>query len=68
MFYAVDGNFHANLKKKPLDEDDVPLSKGAAYFADEDAFAEFIETVGPLEAEASELLERVRMMSDDGFR
>lgn len=51
LFYAVDGNFHANLKKNPLDEDDVPLSKGAAYFADEDAFAEFIETLGPLEGE-----------------
>ena len=56
LFYAVDGNFHANLKQKPYDADDVPLSKGAGYFVDEDAFAAYAETLGPLEPEVSSLL------------
>ena len=51
LFYAVDGNFHANLKEKPYDKDDTPLSKGAAYFADEDAFAAFAAELGPLQPE-----------------
>ena len=51
LFYAVDGNFHANLKEKPQDEDDVPLSAGAGYFANEEAFEAFLETLGPLEPE-----------------
>ena len=56
LFYAVDGNFHSNLKKKPMDEDDFPLSKGAAYFADEDAFAQFSARLPPLGPEACFLL------------
>lgn len=49
LFYAIDGNFHANLKgNKRIDEDDFPLSKGAAYFANEDAFAAFSATLPPL--------------------
>ena len=31
-----------------MDMDDVPLSKGAAYFADEEAFAAYQEELGPL--------------------
>lgn len=30
LYYAIDGNFHAKLKDKPMDEDDLPLSK--AFF------------------------------------
>ncbi|GJE98479.1 hypothetical protein PsYK624_147110 [Phanerochaete sordida] len=53
LFYAVDGNFHANLKDKRMDHEDFPLSKGAAYFADETAFAAFSEKLPPLGPEPS---------------
>lgn len=53
LFYAVDGNFHANLKDKPLDDDDVPLSKGAGYFVDEDVCEQYTSTLGPLGSEVS---------------
>ena len=48
LFYAIDGNFHANLKEKALDEDDFPLSKGAGFFAHEDAVEKYLEELGPL--------------------
>ena len=53
LFYAVDGNFQANMKEKPHDAEDTPLSKGAGYFADEAAFAAFAETLGPIEPEVN---------------
>ncbi|GJE92976.1 hypothetical protein PsYK624_091350 [Phanerochaete sordida] len=53
LFYAIDGNFHANLRDKPMDLEDVPLSQGAAYFADEEAFAAYQEHLGPLGREPS---------------
>lgn len=34
-----------------MDHDDIPLSKGAAYFAVEEAFAKYSATLGPLEPE-----------------
>ena len=48
LFYAIDGNFHATLKDKRSDPDDFPLSKGSAYFADEDAFKAFAAKLPPL--------------------
>ncbi|EKM57428.1 uncharacterized protein PHACADRAFT_192577 [Phanerochaete carnosa HHB-10118-sp] len=53
LFYAIDGNFHVNLKDKRMDIEDFPLSKGAAYFADEDAFAGFSAKLPPLGPEPS---------------
>ncbi|PCH40637.1 hypothetical protein WOLCODRAFT_45431, partial [Wolfiporia cocos MD-104 SS10] len=32
LFHTVDGNFHQNMREKPSDPDDRPLTKGAAYF------------------------------------
>jgi hypothetical protein len=51
LFYAIDGNFHANLKDKRANSDNFPLSKSAGYFADEDAFAVYTATLPPLGAE-----------------
>ena len=38
----MDGNYHFNLKSKRTDKDDVPLTKGAAYFANEDDAQRFL--------------------------
>ncbi|KAI0088586.1 hypothetical protein BDY19DRAFT_891138 [Irpex rosettiformis] len=35
LYHAVDGNFTQNMKDKGTDIDDLPLTLGAAYFADE---------------------------------
>ncbi|KAI0093358.1 hypothetical protein BDY19DRAFT_859710, partial [Irpex rosettiformis] len=35
LYHAVDGNFTQNMKDKGTDADDLPLTLGAAYFADE---------------------------------
>ena len=51
LFYGIDGNFVANRKDKNTDPDDVPLTKGAAYFADEDDFAKYLVKMGPLKIE-----------------
>ena len=48
LYYSIDGNFKSNLKVKKRDPFDVPLTNGCAYFADEDAFAVYSETLGPL--------------------
>ena len=53
LYFAIDGNFHASMKDKKRDEDDVPLDMGAGYFANEEAFAAFRESLGPPEAEVS---------------
>ncbi|KIP01467.1 hypothetical protein PHLGIDRAFT_123325 [Phlebiopsis gigantea 11061_1 CR5-6] len=53
LYYSIDGNFHANLKDKPFDKDDVPLTKGAGYFADEDLFSAYTAKLSPLEPEPS---------------
>lgn len=51
LYYCVDGNFHTNLKEKRHDDDDFPLTKGAGYFANEDAVGAYLETLGPPGAE-----------------
>ena len=55
LFYSIDGNFHANLKDKPLDLADFPLTKGGGYFANEDAVEAYQATLGPLMPEVSEM-------------
>lgn len=68
LFYAVDGNFHANMKEKPHDVEDTPLSKGAGYFADEDAFAAFAETLGPIEPEVNQpASSKILLLMADSF-
>ena len=58
----------ANLKDKPMDEDDFPLSKGAAFFADEDAFAAYQKELGPLGPEVRLVHERRRLPNADNGR
>ncbi|TCD62264.1 hypothetical protein EIP91_007122 [Steccherinum ochraceum] len=53
FFYAKDGNFRSNQKQKDMDPLDFPLTKGAAYFANEDAFNFFVKTTGTDDAEVS---------------
>ncbi|KAI0043375.1 hypothetical protein FA95DRAFT_1498735 [Auriscalpium vulgare] len=47
MYYATDGNFHLNQKIKPMDMADSPLTMGAAYFANEADYAQFLPRVPP---------------------
>ena len=51
----MDGNFHFNLKAKHTDPRDFPLTKGAAYFAHEDDFKEYIAKAKPYPVEVSQL-------------
>ncbi len=51
LFHAIDGNFTQNQKEKKTDEDDFPLSLGAAYFANEIDVAKYIQGLGPLKHE-----------------
>ncbi|THG98302.1 hypothetical protein EW026_g3863 [Hermanssonia centrifuga] len=53
LFHAIDGNFTQNQKDKKTDEDDFPLSLGAAYFANEDDVANYLKNLGPLKYESS---------------
>ena len=62
LYYSIDGNFHASLKDKPFDPEDVPLTKGAGYFADEDLFAAYSTKLGPLQPEVW-ILPSVRLMT-----
>lgn len=50
LYYTIDGNFSANLRDKPMDIHGFPLTLGAAYFANEDDWGRFAETLGPLKA------------------
>ncbi|KAI0084023.1 hypothetical protein BDY19DRAFT_899301 [Irpex rosettiformis] len=48
LYHAVDGNFTQNLKDKGSDADDLPLTLGAGYFADEhDAKKYFAKVSAP---------------------
>ena len=44
LHYTIDGNFQQTQKNKPMDEEDEPLTLGAAYHADERDFKEFQRT------------------------
>ncbi|RDX45950.1 hypothetical protein OH76DRAFT_1356862, partial [Lentinus brumalis] len=41
LFHTTDGNFQQNQKMKPLDPDDVALTMGACFFANEKDFATY---------------------------
>lgn len=51
LVYAIDGNFHQNLKDKKTDGTDYSLGTGAAYYANEDHFNSWLEFKGEPEKE-----------------
>ena len=44
LFYSKDGNFHQCQHSKKMDPNDVPLTKGASYFAHEDEYADHLKS------------------------
>ncbi|RDX46393.1 hypothetical protein OH76DRAFT_1356133 [Lentinus brumalis] len=42
LFHTCDGNFQQNQKMKPMDEEDLPLTLGACFYADERDFATYL--------------------------
>ncbi|PIL28189.1 hypothetical protein GSI_09726 [Ganoderma sinense ZZ0214-1] len=61
LHFCIDGNFHFNLKPKHTDPNDYPLTKGAAYFANEDDFKHYIATTKPYPNEPSTCSQFVAM-------
>ncbi|KAI1781959.1 hypothetical protein LXA43DRAFT_977822 [Ganoderma leucocontextum] len=61
LHFCIDGNFHFNLKPKHTDPNDYPLTKGAAYFAHEDDFKQYIATTKPYPNEPSTCSQFVAM-------
>ena len=47
LFHAVDGNFTQNMKDKGSDQEDLPLTLGAAYFAHELDAKKYFSTAHP---------------------
>ena len=44
MSFSKDGNFQQSQHSKKYDKDDVPLTKGKAYYADEDKYEEYLKS------------------------
>lgn len=55
LYHAIDGNFSQSKKDKNTDPDDVPLTLGGAYFANEKDVNTIIAKMGPLKFEVSEI-------------
>lgn len=53
LYHAIDGNFSQSKKDKNTDPDDVPLTLGGAYFANERDVNTIIAKMGPLKFEVS---------------
>ena len=51
LFHAVDGNFSQSKKNKNTDPNDVPLTAGAAYYADEKIVDQILKNAGPFKFE-----------------
>ena len=51
LSYSKDGNFQQHQHDKKMDMKDIPLTKGAAYYADEDEYTEFQQCMKDLEAD-----------------
>ena len=51
LFHAVDGNFSQSKKQKNTDPNDVPLTAGAAYYADEKLVDKVLAKAGPIKFE-----------------
>ena len=47
LYHAVDGNFTQNLKDKGSDQDDLPLTLGAGYFANEHDAKKYFAAMPP---------------------
>ena len=47
FFHAVDGNFHASQKMKPMDPTDFSLTNGAGYFVEQSDFNIYRDAVKP---------------------
>jgi hypothetical protein len=47
LYHAVDGNFTQNLKDKGSDTEDMPLTLGAAYFANEHDARHYFSSIPP---------------------
>ncbi|KAI0686970.1 hypothetical protein C8Q76DRAFT_635860 [Earliella scabrosa] len=46
LFYGIDGNYHQHQRKKATDKDDIPLTMGAAYYANEADFETYVKAMG----------------------
>ncbi|THH18987.1 hypothetical protein EUX98_g8857 [Antrodiella citrinella] len=64
LHLSVDGNFQQNSKHKRKDDNDFPLTEGAAYHAHEGAFTKYQATLSAEAAEKSTCQDFVAM----GFR
>ncbi|KAI0697385.1 hypothetical protein BC835DRAFT_1227409, partial [Cytidiella melzeri] len=53
LYHAVDGNFAQNMKDKGSDGNDLPLTLGSAYFANEHDAKEYFAVMPPPKTEAS---------------
>ena len=53
LFFSIDGNFVSHQKRKKLDPNDFPLTKGASYFMHEDDLKKYLKKFGPLKREVS---------------
>lgn len=53
LYHSVDGNFTQNMKDKGTDVDDLPLTMGAGYFANELDTKTFFAQDKPTEKEVS---------------
>ena len=42
LSYSKDGNFQHSQHIKKMDKEDIPLTKGAAYYADENEYEEYV--------------------------
>ena len=44
MSFSKDGNFQQSQHSKKYDKEDVPLTKGKAYYADEDEYEDYLKS------------------------
>ena len=51
MSFSKDGNFQQSQHSKKYDKDDVPLTKGKAYYVDEDKYEEYLKSRAGTEAD-----------------
>ena len=42
LSYSKDGNFQHSQHIKKMDKEDIPLTKGAAYYADENEYEQYV--------------------------
>ena len=47
LYYSIDGNFHANLKDKPFDKSDFPITNGGGPMVEQTDAEKFKAKVKP---------------------